>query len=133
MPWRPCSCSARRSSATAPSSTSATPRCKAIPGCWTWPAPPRHGRLVLWEFGAQSGTSFAGELQPAPFYPPTWLLGLLRLDGIALCDAFVLLHFALAATTMHLLLRDAHLSRLAAVLGASLFAFCGYLPFQADA
>ncbi len=93
----------------------------------------RHGRLVLWEFGVQAGTSFAGELQPAPFYPPTWLLGLLRLDGIALCDAFVLLHFALAATFMHLLLRAERASRLAAVLGASLFAFCGYLPFQANA
>ncbi len=93
----------------------------------------RHGHLVLWEFGAQAGTSFAGELQPAPFYPPTFLLGLLGLDGILLCNAFVLLHFALAATFMHLLLRAERLSRLAAVLGASLFAFCGYLPFQANA
>ncbi len=93
----------------------------------------RHGHLVLWEFGTQAGTSFAGELQPAPFYPPTWLLGLLGLDGIALCDAFVLLHFALAATFMHLLLRGERASLLAAVLGAALFAFCGYLPFQADA
>ncbi len=93
----------------------------------------RHGHLVLWEFGAQAGTSFAGELQPAPFYPPTWLLGLLGLDGIALCDAFVLLHFALAAGFMHLLLRAERASRLAAILGAALFAFCGYLPFQANA
>ncbi len=93
----------------------------------------RHGRLVLWEFGSQAGTSFAGELQPAPFYPPTLLLGVLRLDGIALCDAFVLLHFALAATFMHLLLRAEASSRPAAVLGAGLFAFCGYLPFQAGA
>ena len=78
----------------------------------------RHGHLVLWEFGSQAGTSFAGELQPAPFYPPTWLLGLIGLDGIALCDAFVLLHFALAATFMHLLLRHKRASRMAAVGGA---------------
>ena len=93
----------------------------------------RHGQLMLWEFGSQAGTSFAGELQPAPFYPVTWLLGLLGLDGLPLCNAFVLLHFALAATTMHLLARGEGLSRPAALVAAALFAFCGYLPFQANA
>ena len=93
----------------------------------------RHGELMLWEFGSQAGTSFAGELQPAPFYPVTWLLGLLGLDGLALCNSFVLLHFALAATGMHLLARDRGLSHPAALVAALLFAFCGYLPFQASA
>ncbi len=93
----------------------------------------RHLHPLLWEFGSQAGTSLAGELQPGPFYPPTWLLGLLRLDGLALCNADVMLHFALAATGMHWLLRAERLSAPACVLGASLFAFAGYLPFQANA
>ena len=93
----------------------------------------RHGQLVLWDFGVQAGTSFAGELQPAPFYPVTWLLGLCGLDRLALCNAFVLLHFALAATFMHRLVRGEGMSHVAAIVAATLFGFCGYLPFQANA
>ncbi len=104
---------------------------------WPWLLAVAHGARylhpVLWEFGSQAGTSLAGELQPGPFYPPTWLLGLLGLDGLPLCNSYVLLHFALAATGMHLLLRAERLSPPASVLGAALFAFAGYLPFQANA
>lgn len=104
---------------------------------WPWLLAVAHGARhlhpVLWEFGSQAGTSLAGELQPGPFYPPTWLLGLLGFDGLGLCNAYVLLHFALAATGMHWLLRAERLSVPAAALGAALFAFAGYLPFQANA
>src|SRR5262245_43703604 len=29
----------------------------------------QHGEFALWDFGIFSGTSFIGEMQPAPFYP----------------------------------------------------------------
>src|ERR1043165_7723518 len=37
--------------------------------------------VALWDFAIFSGTSNAGELQPAPFYPPAIVFGLLAHPG----------------------------------------------------
>lgn len=49
-----------------------------------------------------------------------------------LLDVFLVLHFVLAGSFMHLLLRSFGLARFPAVAGSLIFAFCGYVPQQAD-
>jgi hypothetical protein len=93
----------------------------------------RHFTIPLWDFSVLAGVSFAGELQPGPFYPPTWVLGLLGFEGMPLVDTFMVLHFTLAAGFMHLLLRSVGLGRIASIAGALIFSFSGYVPVQASA
>jgi hypothetical protein len=93
----------------------------------------RHHTIALWDFSVYSGTSFAGEMQPAPFYPITILLGLLGFKNTALANTYIFLHFAISLAAMHLFLRGIGVSRLAAVAGATSFTFCGFIALHASA
>lgn len=80
--------------------------------------------VALWDFSVFSGTSFVGELQPAPFYPPAVMVGLFAHPGsVRAVDLFLLLHFAIAASGTMMLISSLGLSRLAGVAAAAVFAF----------
>ncbi len=85
------------------------------------------GTLPLWDFSTLAGVSFAGEIQPAPFYPITWVLAFLIHDPMILPTAFIFVHFLIAALSMHALLRKLGLSFLLAVAGAIIFSFSSYI------
>jgi hypothetical protein len=89
--------------------------------------------IPMWDFSTYAGISFVGELQQGPLYPPSWILGILGFSKMPLVDAFLVLHFVLAAGFMHLLLRSFGLALFPAIAGSLIFAFCGYVPQQADA
>lgn len=93
----------------------------------------RHHDLALWDFSIFGGTTLAGELQPGPFYPITIILGLLGAKYLVLANAYIYIHFAISLVSMHIFLRGVGASRLAAVAGATIFAFCGYVALQAAA
>ncbi len=82
-----------------------------------------NGHLALWDFGIFSGTSFAGELQTAPFYPVAWAFAGLANSNPHVVDLFLILHFALAAYFMHEFLRAMDLPPLSCIIGSILFAF----------
>jgi hypothetical protein len=95
------------------------------------------GYLPLWDANTFGGHSFVGEFQAGVFYPPAWAwLALFATpDGIATpaLEAFVVLHFALCAAGMALLLRHWRLSRVACVFGALGFALIGAVAQRAAA
>jgi hypothetical protein len=62
--------------------------------------------IPMCDFSTYAGISFVGELQQGPLYPPSWILGILGFSKMPLVDAFLVLHFVLAAGFMHLLLRS---------------------------
>jgi len=93
----------------------------------------RHHTFALWDFSVFGGTTSAGQLQPGTFYPLTIMLGLLGAKNVAIGNAFIYMHFAIALASMHLFLRGIGLSRLAAIAGAISFTFGGYVALQADA
>ncbi len=99
---------------------------QSYPWCFkVWHALQR-GELALWDFGIYSGTSFAGELQTAPFYPLHLLFApFARNNDPHLVDLFLIFHFGLAASFMHLFLREMKLNFAACFVGACIFAFIG--------
>ena len=84
--------------------------------------------IPIWDFSTYAGISFVGELQQGPLYPPSWILGVLGFSKMPLVDAFLVLHFVLAAGFMHLLLRSFGLALFPSIAGSLIFAFCGYVP-----
>ena len=99
--------------------------------CW------HAGYLPLWDANTFSGHSFVGEFQAGVFYPLNWLWMALfaHADGISLAalEAFVVLHFFIAASGMALLLRHWQLGRLASAGGAFIFALLGPVAMRAAA
>jgi len=97
----------------------------------------RHGRFPQWDPTIYCGLSFAGNVQAALFYPPTWLmftaalaLGHLTLSYQALED-LVLAHVWLAFLLCYVwLYRGRKLHWLASALGSGIFAFSGYMLLQ---
>jgi len=92
----------------------------------------RQHTLSLWDFPTYSGVSFAGELQPAPFYPVTILLGLLGFKGLVLANVFIFAHIAVGLISMHLLIRALGGSTPAAFVGSILYNFCGFTILQSS-
>lgn len=94
----------------------------------------RHGRVPLWDASIYCGMPFAGNVQAALFYPPTWLLFAASLPSkhirFKTLEVWVFLHEWLAFFLCYLWLRSRRLSELASVLGASVFAFGGYMVSQ---
>jgi hypothetical protein len=92
------------------------------------------GRLPLWDASIYCGLPFAGNVNTALFYPPTWLLFLASLPGkhvlFKTLETWVFLHAWLAFFLCYLWLRNRSLSTLASVLGAAVFAFGGYMVSQ---
>lgn len=89
------------------------------------------GRFPLWAPYEWGGQPLVGQAQPGAVYPPNWLLFLapLRRGWIrmgALHWYFVLQHF-LAVLFAYWLCRDLKRTKPAAIIGASVFAFGGYM------
>jgi hypothetical protein len=94
----------------------------------------KQGHWPQWDPSIYSGMSFAANVQSALYYPGTWLMflatwGRERLSYQSLED-LDLLHVPLAFTLCFLWLRGRKLADMAAVLGAAVFAYSGYLCVQ---
>jgi len=91
----------------------------------------RAGRFPEWDTGIYCGISFAGNIQAGLFYPPNWLLFAANWSRAGLSfmslQVLVALHYWIALLLTFLWLRDRGLRRLAAICGASSFAFSGFL------
>jgi hypothetical protein len=91
----------------------------------------KQGKIVLWDFGTLSGTSFIGELQTGPLYPPALLFGLFVRDVDATSvDYFLLLHFLVAALGMHALARAFRLPWIAGLGGAIVYAYASVFAWR---
>lgn len=91
----------------------------------------RQGRLPLWNPHLFMGVPFVANSQVGVFYPPNWLF--IWLDAPKQVAWSIGLHIALAGVFMVAFGRYAlQLGRLAAFVGAVLFAFGGYLGAQVE-
>ncbi len=84
----------------------------------------RGGELPLWNPYLFSGTPFLANPQPALFYPPVWLIGLLPLTQAV--GMLLLFHLWLAGLGAYAWLRAEGADRGGGLLGAVVFAFSGY-------
>ena len=94
----------------------------------------RQGRFPQWDWSVYSGMTFAGNMQAALFYPPTWLLFLANAGkehvSYASLQTFVFAHVWLGAVLCFLWLRRRRLGDFACISGAQVFAFSGYVCLQ---
>lgn len=94
----------------------------------------KQGRWPQWDPSIYSGMPFAANPQVALYYPGTWLMFLAkwgndRLSYQAMVD-FTLAHVALAFTLCCLWLRGKKLVPMAAVMGAAVYTYGGYMMTQ---
>ncbi|MGH2520879.1 MAG: hypothetical protein ACRDH2_00110, partial [Anaerolineales bacterium] len=91
------------------------------------------GRFPLWVNCLDAGYPFHADPQAQVFYPPLWLtFGVLRLGGwghfpIEALIAEVAFHYLFLSVFLYLFLRSRALRRPAALLGALVFTYGGYL------
>ena len=91
------------------------------------------GRLPLWAECLWSGYPFHADPQAQVFYPPIWLIfGFLRMQGwgnfpIGALVAEVAAHYLLLSFFVFIFLRSIKCSRAAAVLGAVVYAYGGFM------
>ena len=71
------------------------------------------------------GRPLLADPQSAVFYPTTWLFAVF--DPLVAYAASLWLHYALAFWCTYRLIRSEHLDRRAALIGATAFAFCGFM------
>jgi hypothetical protein len=94
----------------------------------------RHARFPLWDPSIYCGIPFAGNIQAALFYPPTWLLFAANIFSrhvlFKTLEVWVFLHGCLGFCLCYVWLRGRNLSCLASVLGAMVFGFGGYMVSQ---
>lgn len=91
----------------------------------------RGGELPLWNPYVASGLPFFANPQPAIFYPPVWLIGVLpptRVVGLLLA-----LHLWLTGWGMYVWLRSEGAGQRGAWFGAAVFAFSGYFLVRVSA
>jgi hypothetical protein len=90
------------------------------------------GEVPLWDFETHAGTSFIGELQTAPLYPPHIAFALLRVPVTQdTLDLYVVLHFGLGAFLLFVFLRQNRIAAPAALVGALLGFFVGAIGQRA--
>ena len=93
----------------------------------------KEGRIPQWDPSIYCGISFAGNLQAAFLYPPTWLMyaavWMLPTIPFKALEVFIFLHVWLAFLLCYLWLRGRG-GKLASALGASVFAWTGYIMVQ---
>lgn len=92
------------------------------------------GRIPQWDPSMYCGIPFAGNIQAALLYPPSWLLfaaswtrDFLPFQALQ-CFAFA--HVGLAFLLCYLWLRRKSLEALPSALGAAVYAFGGYMMWQ---
>jgi hypothetical protein len=94
----------------------------------------KSGHFPEWDWTIYCGQSFAGNLQAALFYPPTWLLFAANIArphvSYQSLEVFELAHVWLAFLLCYLWLRNKRLEQLACLLGSSVFAYGGYMLLQ---
>ena len=94
----------------------------------------KSGRFPQWDPSIYCGISFAGNIQAAIFYPFTWLMyaaaGSQAFIPFKALEAFALAHVAAGAALCYLWLRGRRMDVLPCVLGASVFAYGGYMVSQ---
>lgn len=94
----------------------------------------RHGHFPLWDPTIYAGMSFAGNIQAALFYPPTWIMFLFsaghELLSYQSMEDVLFMHVWVGFFLCYLWLRGKRLAELACILGAGVFAFSGYLCTQ---
>ena len=93
------------------------------------------GRFPQWDPTIYSGLSFTGNIQAGLFYPPTWLMFAFNMGRSKLTyqglEDLTLAHVWIAFLLCYIWLRhEKGLHTLACVLGASVFAFSGYMLMQ---
>ena len=92
------------------------------------------GRFPQWDPSMYCGITFAGNIQAALFYPPTWLLWATNWGRPYLpfkpLEYFAFAHVWLAFLWCYLWLRGRRLMWFASALGACVFALGGYLLWQ---
>lgn len=92
------------------------------------------GHFPEWDSSIYSGVSFVANAQAALFYPPTWIMlaanwGRDRLSYQSL-EILLIAHVWVAFLLCFLWLRGRKLTDLAALMGAGVFAFSGYVCLQ---
>ena len=93
----------------------------------------KEGRLPLWDPSIYGGISFVGNIQAALLYPPNWLLYLFGAPWSQLpfkmLELFTFVHVWAAFCLCYLWLRE-RAEKMAAVMGAGVFAFSGYMMWE---
>ena len=93
----------------------------------------KEGRIPQWDPSIYCGISFAGNVQAAFLYPPTWLMyaAVWNLPRIPfkVYEVFTFLHVWLAFLLCYLWLRGRG-GKLASALGEAVFAWAGYMLHQ---
>jgi hypothetical protein len=94
-----------------------------------------HGHPILWDPYQVGGQSLIGQAQPGAAYPFNWLLFLAPLKDGFIRDVslnwYIALIRSMAALACYMLCRDLGRSLAASILGASAFAFAGYIATTA--
>ena len=87
------------------------------------------GTISLWNPYIFSGMPLAADVQTGLFYPFNWPIFLFAQVGgmYGALEWLLILHYWLASVFTYLFLRDIGLSRLGALAGAVVFAFCGFM------
>ncbi len=92
------------------------------------------GHFPEWDWTIYCGQSFAGNIQAALFYPPTWLLFAANIArphvSYQSLQVFELAHVWLAFVLCFVWLRGRRLEPLACLFGAGIFAYSGYMLLQ---
>jgi len=92
------------------------------------------GRFPEWDWTIYCGQTFAGNLQAALFYPPTWLLFAANIArphaSYQSLQVFMFAHVWMAFLLCYVWLSGRRLQPLASVLGAGVYAYSGYLLLQ---
>ena len=91
----------------------------------------KEGRFPQWDPSMYCGISFAGNVQAALFYPPTWLLYAANWSRPLLpfkpMEYYAFAHIWLAFMLCYVWLRDRRLGCFASAMGGGVFAFGGYM------
>lgn len=87
----------------------------------------QNGTIPLWNPYLNTGMPFAADVQMGLFYPLNWILFLLfDIDYVQL-EWLLIAHYWLASAFTYIFLRDIGLRRLGSLVGAVVFAFCGFM------
>ncbi|HKP51897.1 MAG TPA: YfhO family protein [Chloroflexia bacterium] len=85
------------------------------------------GTIPLWNPYIFSGMPMAADVQTGLFYPLNWILYLFVQINYGALEWMLIVHYWLASVFTYLFLRDIGISRLGAIAGGIVFAFCGFM------